>query len=97
MQKATIAVLMAVLLAVPASAAPPAGPLPPAGPAGAKAAQLTNNETLFIGAAVLVIGLGLYLASGNYKLPGGSAGGSGGGTTNTPPPTTTTTATTTTR
>jgi len=96
MQKATIAVLLAALLAGPASAAPPTGPLAPGAPAGAKNAQLSNNETLFIGAAVLVIGLGLYLASGNYKLPG-SGGSSGGGSTNTPPPTTTTTTTTTTR
>jgi hypothetical protein len=100
MQKPTIAVLLAVLLTVPALAAPaasgdsPWGPLPPGGPAGARNAQISNNETLFIGAAVLVIGIGLYLASGNYKLPGGSSGGSGGGTT-TPPPATTTTTTTT--
>jgi len=89
------------LLAMPASAAPqalagsPQGPLAPGGPAGARNAQLSNNETLFIGAAVLVIGLGLYLASGNYNIPG-SAGASGGGTTNTPPPTATTATTTTT-
>lgn len=92
MQKATIAVLLAVLLAGPASAAPPTGPLAPGGPAGARNAQLRNNETLFIGAAVLVIGVGLYLASGSYKIPGASSGGSGGGTT-TPPPTTTTSTT----
>ena len=114
MQKPINRGLLAGLLAVPASAAPPTnsprGPLPPGGPAGARNAQLSNNETLFIGAAVLVIGLGLYLASGTTDFPGvssgsngssggsgGSSGGSGGGTTNIPPPTTTTTTTTTTR
>lgn len=92
-QQATIAVLLAALLALPASADPPKGPLPPGKAAGSRNAQLSNNETLFIGAAILVIGVGLYLASGNYNIAGGGSSSSGGGTT--PPPTTTTTTTTT--
>lgn len=86
MQKATITVLLAALLAAPALAGTAPGPLVPGGPAGAKNAQLSSNETIFIGAAVLVIGVGLYLASGHY---GPSSSGGGGGTT--PPPAATTT------
>lgn len=99
-QKATIAVLLAALLVLPASADPAAkagsagGPLPPGKAAGSRNAQLSSNETLFIGAAVLVIAVGFYLASGSYNIPG--SGGSSGGASS-PPPTTTTTTTTTTR
>jgi hypothetical protein len=98
-QKATIAVLLAVLLALPVSAGPPTGPLPPGRAAGARSAQLSNNETIFIGAAVLVLGVGLYLAGGSYNIAGSASGSSssGGGTTTLPPTTTTTTTTTTTR
>jgi hypothetical protein len=87
-QKATIAVLLAALLTAPALAAPPLGPLAPGGPAGSENAQLSSNQTIFIGAAVLVIGLGIYLASGHY---GSSGSSSSGGGINTSPPTTTTT------
>ncbi len=72
-QKATIAVLLAALLAGTASADPSAGLLAPSKPAGVKQAQLRNNETVFIGAISLVIGVGLYLASGHYNLGGGAA------------------------
>jgi hypothetical protein len=90
-QKATIAALLAALLALPASAASPAGPLAPGQPAGTKNAQLSNKEAMFIGAALLVIGVGLYLASGSYNIPGSGRSSSGGGTTSSPSPATTTT------
>jgi hypothetical protein len=88
-QKATIAVLLAVLLALPAAADPPKGPLAPGRAAGTSNAQLSNNETIFIGAGVIVLAVGLYLASGSYNIPGSGASSSGGGTT--PPVTTATT------
>lgn len=49
------------------------GTLAPGKPSGTHQAQLTNpNTMIFIGAGVLVLGLGLYLAGGTYKIPGQS-------------------------
>jgi len=47
------------------------GALAPGQPAGVHQAQLANTNTMiFIGLGVLVVGAGLYLASGTYKIPG---------------------------
>ena len=47
--------------------------LAPGQPAGVRQAQLTNTNTMtFIGLGVLVIGAGIYLAKGTYKIPGQS-------------------------
>jgi hypothetical protein len=90
-QKATIAALLAILLTYPASAAAPAGPLTPGQPAGTKNAQLSSKEAIFIGAAALVLGVGLYFASGSYKVPGsGNNTGGGSATPQTLPATTST-------
>ena len=45
--------------------------LAPGQPAGVSQAQLTApNTMIFIGLGVLVIGAGVYLAKGTYKIPG---------------------------
>lgn len=50
------------------------GVLAPGQPAGVHRAQLTNpNTMMFIGLGVLVIGAGVYLAHGTYKIPGQSS------------------------
>jgi hypothetical protein len=70
MQKTTRAALLAMLLAMPAAAAPP---LPPGHPAGTRNAQTGNNQAIFVGVGLLTIGIGVYLASGDYKTPASSA------------------------
>jgi hypothetical protein len=67
-----LATACAALLTEAASADPsPAdGALAPGQPAGVHQAQLTNpNTMMFIGLGVLVIGAGIYLAKGTYKIP----------------------------
>jgi hypothetical protein len=85
-QKATISAFL--ILALAASSAPAQPPLPPGHPAGIRKAELSDKQTIFVGVTALAIGIGVYLASGSYKLAGGA----------TPPAVTppTTTATTTT-
>ncbi len=70
-QRKTIALLLTVLLATPAWAQ--SSPLPPGRPAGAGPAQFDDNATIFVGVGVLVVGVGVYLASGTYKIPGSGA------------------------
>jgi hypothetical protein len=86
-QKATISAVLTLALAASSALAQP--PLPPGHPAGVRKAELSDKQTIFIGGTALVLGIGLYLASGSYKLAGGAT---------TPPavtpPTTTTTTTT---
>jgi hypothetical protein len=44
--------------------------LAPGQPAGVHQAQLTApNTMMFVGLSVLVIGVGIYLAKGTYKIP----------------------------
>ena len=53
-------------------------PLAPGKPAGVQQAQATvPNSMLFVGLGVAVLGLGLYLASGTYKLPNQSTSATG--------------------
>jgi hypothetical protein len=67
-QKSAIpAILILILIASAAAAAPP---LPPGSAAGARKAQLSDKQTIFIGVGVLALGAGLYLASGDYKTNG---------------------------
>lgn len=48
--------------------------LAPGQPAGVHQAQLANPNTMtFIALSVLVIGAGIYLAKGSYKIPGQSS------------------------
>jgi hypothetical protein len=75
-------ILVMVLAASAAQAAPAdmGGPhgaaLAPGQPAGVRAAQLSNTNTmLFVGLGVVVLGAGLYLASGTYKTRGPSQSG----------------------
>jgi len=57
-----------------ADPSPADGALAPGQPAGVHQAQLTNpNTMMFIGLGVLVIGAGIYLAHGTYKIPGQSS------------------------
>lgn len=87
-RKTAIAASLAAVLVPPALAA---SPLPPGRPAGSQNAQLTGQQTIFVGVGVLTLGLGLYLASGEYKIQGDDG--------STPPPATppTTTPSTTTQ
>ena len=66
--------LAAASLAGRAAVADP-GALAPGKPAGVRQAQaVVPNTMLFVGLGVLVIGAGVYLAHGTYKIPGsGSA------------------------
>lgn len=59
--------VVAAALILPAAAATP---LPPGRPAGSRIAQITQNQMIFVGGGVLALGLGLYLASGQYKIAG---------------------------
>ncbi len=69
---ACAALLTEAALADPASR--PTGALAPGQPAGVRQAQLTNPDTMMIiGLGVLVIGAGIYLAHGTYKIPGQSS------------------------
>ena len=71
-----IATISAALLteAALADPSPADSTLAPGQPAGVHRAQLTNpNTMMFIGLGVLVIGAGVYLASGSYKIPGQSS------------------------
>jgi hypothetical protein len=68
MQKATGAMLLAMALAISAA------PLPPGRPAGSKTAQTSDNQAIFVGVGLLTIGIGVYLASGDYKTPASSTG-----------------------
>ena len=71
-----IATISAALLTEAALADPSLaeGTLAPGQPAGVHQAQLTNpNTMMFIGLGVLVIGAGIYLAKGTYKIPGQSS------------------------
>ena len=57
-----------------AQAEPLPGPLAPGKPAGVHQAQLSNPNTMaFIGLGLLVIGAGIYMAKGTYKIPGASS------------------------
>jgi hypothetical protein len=85
-QKATISAVLTLALAASSALAQP--PLPPGHPAGVRKAELSDKQTIFIGATALVLGIGVYLASGNYKLAGGATPPAA------PQPTTTTTTTT---
>jgi len=69
-----ILALAAASLASHAAFADP-GALAPGKPAGARQAQATTPDTmLFVGLGAVVIGAGIYLAKGTYKIPGsGSA------------------------
>jgi hypothetical protein len=82
MQNLILATACAVLLTEAALADPasqPTGALAPGQPAGVHQAQLTNpNTMMFIGLGVLVIGAGIYLAKGTYKIPGQSSATSTG-------------------
>jgi hypothetical protein len=64
--KTTIAMLLVLALATSAAAQPP---LPPGRPAGSKNAQSSDNQAIFVGVGLLTIGIGVYLASGDYKTP----------------------------
>ena len=69
-----IATISAALLTEAALADPADATLAPGQPAGVHQAQLTNpNTMMFIGLGVLVIGAGIYLAKGTYKIPGQSS------------------------
>jgi len=73
---ASAALLTEAALADPS---PPDSALAPGQPAGVHQAQLTNpNTMMFIGLGVLVIGAGIYLAKGTYKIPGQSSATSTG-------------------
>jgi hypothetical protein len=72
MRNLILATVSAALLADAALAdpSPAGGALAPGQPGGVHWAQLTNpNTMMFIGLGVLVIGAGVYLASGTYKIP----------------------------
>ena len=57
-----------------AEAEPVAGPLAPGKPAGVRQAQLSNPNTMaFVGLGLLVVGAGIYMAKGTYKIPGTSS------------------------
>jgi hypothetical protein len=57
-----------------ASPSPADGALTPGQPAGVHRAQITTPDSMmFIGLGVLVIGAGVYLAHGSYKIPGQSS------------------------
>jgi hypothetical protein len=66
-QKTAMAMLLTAAWTLPAAAA---APLPPGRAAGAKNAELTEQQTIFVGVGVLVVGVGVYLASGEYKIAG---------------------------
>jgi hypothetical protein len=71
LRNSIFAAAAAALLTQTAWADGAAGPLAPGQPAGVHQAQLANTNTMiFIGLGVLVVGAGLYLASGTYKIPG---------------------------
>ena len=73
MRNLILATISAALL-TDAALADPSGALAPGQPAGIHQAQLTNpNTMMFIGLGVLVIGAGIYLAKGTYKIPGQSS------------------------
>jgi hypothetical protein len=64
--------LAAASLASHAALADP-GALAPGKPAGVHQAQAAvPNTMLFVGLGVVVIGAGIYLAKGTYKIPGQS-------------------------
>ena len=49
-------------------------PLAPGKPAGVHQAQASSPDTaIFIGLGLLVIGVGVYMAKGTYKIPGSSS------------------------
>jgi hypothetical protein len=76
MRNLILATVSAALLneAALADPSPADRALVPGRPAGVHQAQLTNPDTMmFIGLGVLVIGAGVYLASGSYKIPGQSS------------------------
>jgi|HubBroStandDraft_4_1064222.scaffolds.fasta_scaffold686587_2 hypothetical protein len=76
MRNLIFATVSAALLneAALAEPSPASGALAPGQPAGVHQAQLTNpNTMMFIGLGVLVIGAGIYLAKGTYKIPGQSS------------------------
>jgi hypothetical protein len=77
MRNLILATVSAALLTEAALADPASQPteaLAPGQPAGVHQAQLTNPDTMiFIGLGVLVIGAGVYLAKGTYKIPGQSS------------------------
>ncbi|HEX4369713.1 MAG TPA: hypothetical protein VH019_00070 [Rhizomicrobium sp.] len=72
MMRSLILAIASAALLTPAALAD--GALAPGQPAGVHQAQLTNpNTMMFIGLGVLVIGAGVYLAHGSYKIPGQSS------------------------
>jgi hypothetical protein len=76
MRNMFLATVSAALLtqAALADPSPANGALAPGQPAGVHQAQLTNpNTMMFVGLGVLVIGVGVYLAKGSYKIPGQSS------------------------
>ena len=76
MRNLIFATVSAALLneAALAEPSPASGALAPGQAAGVHQAQLTNpNTMMFIGLGVLVIGAGIYLAKGTYKIPGQSS------------------------
>jgi hypothetical protein len=48
-------------------------PLPPGKPAGIRDAQLFSNSTIFVGSLIIIAGVGLYLSSKSYTIPGQQA------------------------
>ena len=72
--------LTAASLASQAALADPGG-LASGKPAGVRQAQATTPDTmLFVGLGALVIGAGIYLAKGTYKIPGSGSANSATGT-----------------
>jgi hypothetical protein len=72
---AAIFLIAAELLTCPVLAASGDGPLAPGKPAGLDRAQISGNTVIFATAAMGLLVLGLYLASGTYNIPGQSSGG----------------------
>jgi hypothetical protein len=77
MRKLILAMILAASSAQGALADTVEGPngagLAPGEPSGLHAAQLTSTNTMvFVGLGVLVLGAGLYMAGGHYKIPGQS-------------------------
>lgn len=72
MPNLTLGIAMAALASsIAPAASAEQGPLEPGKPAGVQQAQLSNpNAMLFVGLGVLVIGAGIYMASGHYQAPG---------------------------
>lgn len=71
-QKVFLGLLLSLVTAHSACAQTAASltPLQPGKPAGIHDAQLLSNSTIFVGSLIIIAGVGLYLASKPYNIPG---------------------------